>query len=44
MYFATDSRFGIWTRGVWIGNEWEREGGVVGISVLGGRFVLEDVL
>ena len=44
MYFATDFGFGIWTRGVWIGDEWERDCGVIGNSVTEGRFVLEDVL
>ena len=44
MYFATDSGFGIWTSGVWVGDEWEWDGRVIRISFIGGRFVPEDVL
>ena len=44
MNFTTDSGFGISTRGIWIGDEWERDGGVICISLIGCRCVLEDVL
>ena len=44
LYFATDSGFVIWTRGVWIGDECERDSGLIGISVIGGQFVLQVVL
>ena len=44
MYFATDSEFGIWTRGILIGDEWKPDGGVIGISFIGGRFILEDII